>query len=131
MRTFTVFLEEKESEERRRKELKKNFVEKLGFNAKNIDSLLIKVRDLNKSTFKQAVESLGIDQDAQSRLINLARTNPDTSIQNILLQLDDMDLPENPEDTNPPEEQEGSSPPNQDMQMQNPNQQQGRLGLQQ
>ncbi len=104
LKTFRLYVEERDQDHH----MQSMLLQRLGFEPKAMDDSTIKLRDLNKDRLKQAVSSMGLDQDTVQQLVNWIDNNPDTTLQNLLAQIkgggmnnDDFgqnDVPEAPAD---------------------------------
>lgn len=83
-KTFKLYVEEKEQENRH---LRGMLLQRLGFEPKAMDDSTIKLRDLSKDRLKQAVSSMGLDDDTVQQLQNWIDNNPDTTLQNLMAQI--------------------------------------------
>lgn len=83
-KSFKLYVEEKELEDR---SMRTMLLQRLGFEPKAMDDSTIKLRDLSKDRLKQAVGSLGLDQETVQSLHNWIENNPDTTLQNLMAQV--------------------------------------------
>lgn len=88
-KTFKLYVEEKEQDDRRMRAM---LLQRLGFEPKAMDQATIKLRDLSKDRLKQAVGSLGLDQETVQQLQNWITNNPDTTLQNLMAQIQGVPL---------------------------------------
>jgi hypothetical protein len=83
-KSFRMWLEERKGE----RNLKHMLLNRLGFEPHAMDTTTIKLRDLNRNHVKKALGTMGLDPDTVQNLQNFVDTNPDTTLQNVLDQLD-------------------------------------------
>jgi len=82
-KTFKLFVEEREQD----RHMQNLLLRRLGFEPKAMDVTTIKLRDLDKDRIKQAIGSMGLDSDTVDQLQNWVENNPDTTLQNLLAQV--------------------------------------------
>jgi hypothetical protein len=91
---FKLWLEYKEHNKR----INKMLMKRLGFKPNSVDNSAIKIRNLEKSRLLQAISQLGMDEEKADQLKNWVKNNPDGTIQNLVDQMSDKDIPD-PKDT--------------------------------
>ncbi len=67
--------------------LKNMFLSRLGFEQHAMDTATIKLRDLSRNHVKEALGSIGLDDETLEKMKNFVDTNPDTTLQNLLDQI--------------------------------------------
>jgi hypothetical protein len=87
-KTFKMFVEEKEEE----RQLKNMLLKRLGFEPRAMEMSTIKLRDMNRNHVKKALSTMGLDPDSVQNLNNFIDTNPDTTLQNLLDQLNSIQM---------------------------------------
>ena len=97
LKTFKLYVEERDQD----RQLKDALLTRLGFNPKAMEDSTIKIRDLSKDRLKQAVSSIGFDDDTVQQLTNWIENNPDTTLQNLLAQIDGKTVDDSDQDDIP------------------------------
>ena len=104
-KSFKVWLEERMDD----RQIKHILLKNLGFDAHAMDDTTIKLRDLNKGHLVNAISKLGLEPDKVTDLQNWIQTNPDTTLQELLSQLNSDDFEQGDETDLPG--QQGVLPP--------------------
>lgn len=90
MKSFTLWLEEKEHHYTRM------LLRRLGFDPHETPD--IKLRELNKDRLKDQLGNMGLDPDKVTQLQNWVDMNRDSTLQNLLDQIDDEEMPNDSEE---------------------------------
>lgn len=88
MKTFQIFLEEQED----KKKVKTMLLSRLGFTKNVLDDQIIKINDIDRQRLQQAINSMGLEDDNSSQLLNWVKMYPHSTLQELLTQLDDMEI---------------------------------------
>jgi hypothetical protein len=88
LKSFKLWLEVREG----RKKVERLLLKRLGFTKDAVDNSSLKIRSFEKDRLLQAVSQMGLDDDKVSELQNWIRSNPDSTIQNLLSQVSDRDI---------------------------------------
>lgn len=88
MKSFSIWLEEKEQYRKTRKML----LDRLGFNDTSLEDHAIKIRNINKNRLQQAVSSMGLADDNLDKVLNWVKMYPDSTLQELLSQLKDYEI---------------------------------------
>jgi hypothetical protein len=91
---FRIWLEQEEAQD---KHVRYMLMKRLGFEPHAADASGLKMRDFSKDKLKQALGQMGFDDNKVQDLQNWVMTNPDATLQNLLDQITQDDLPDEDE----------------------------------